>query len=100
MKCWGSNRNGVLGIENNISKGSNVSDMGEALAPVIFGSNRVSIFSPGYRDSCILNTHNEVKCWGYWMALGSESPKSIGGASGEMGDALVTVNLGELPFRD
>ena len=93
VKCWGQNEYGQLGIGNKDPKGTDPSEMGDALAVVNLGASAIEL-SAGYRHSCALLVNGKVKCWGLnqFGQLGLGDTDTRGDASGDM-DNLPYVNL-------
>ncbi len=97
VKCWGRNSSGQLGIGSKTTIGDNPGEMGDALQTVNLGTGKTAkkIKSGGDHVCAILND-DSVKCWGYNASgqLGVGHKNDIGDQAGEMGDALVAVDLG------
>ncbi|MDC0672384.1 hypothetical protein [Nannocystis radixulma] len=96
LKCWGWNGNGALGLGNTNHRGDNPNEMGNALPFVDLGAGAtVSALGVGDMHSCSVLTGGAVKCWGAGGngVLGIVDPGHIGNEPGEMGNALVTVEL-------
>ena len=94
----GSNSQGSIGTGVKISYGDDPSEVGAGLLNVDVGTNStvkaIQMTGPG---SCAILSTYELKCWGYgyYAQLGTGSEKiTIGDNPGEMGDALVPVDLG------
>ena len=97
VKCWGFNNVGQLGIGNTTAMGDNEDEMGLNLPFVAIGANRTATdIAVGYQHACVILDNGAVKCWGgnSYGQLGLESTTNIGDGSGEMGDNLVSVDLG------
>jgi len=97
VKCWGRNDFGALGLEDQDYRGDNLNEMGRNLPSVNLGSNRTARQLSAYGfHTCALLDNGQVKCWGFngRLQLGFEGSRQWGGAIGEMGDNLPTVNLG------
>lgn len=97
VKCWGDNANGQLGLGDMTSRGGAPGEMGDALPAVDLGTGRAAIqMAAGAYHTCALLDDGNVKCWGLnangQLGLGDMTPR--GGAPGEMGDALPTIDLG------
>jgi alpha-tubulin suppressor-like RCC1 family protein len=97
VKCWGRNNYGQLGYGSTTSLGDDLLEMGDNLGYVDLGTSKTAldIELQGY-SSCALLNDNTVKCWGYngYGNLGIGSNANTGDASSEMGDVLITVDLG------
>ena len=95
IKCWGS---GLLtGLSDPLNRGDVQASMGDDLPYVDLGTGRTALSIVHARAvSCALLDDGSVKCWGGggFGLLGSGSSTSIGGAPGEMGDALRAVDVG------
>lgn len=99
IKCWGRNVVGELGLgdQSNPFIGDDLSEMGDNLQPVQLGTGRTASTIAGrYHHYCALLTDGDVKCWGHntYGQLGVGDVENRGDGPGEMGDALVPVNLG------
>jgi alpha-tubulin suppressor-like RCC1 family protein len=97
VKCWGRNNDGSLGLGNTTSLGTKVGHMGDNLQPVDLGKGfSVHAISVGSIHACALSENGDVKCWGSNMdgRLGQGDGFSHGSGPGEMGDALLPVDLG------
>ena len=98
-KCWGLNDSGQLGQGNTGTMfyiGVNPTDM-ETLNPIDFGSDRMPVaMAAGDRFSCALLDNGTVKCWGYnaYGQLGQDSNSNIGDLPNEMGNNLLSMELG------
>lgn len=85
LKCWGSNVNGLLGVEDTEDRGDDPREMGDRLPVVKLGSGRVP---ESVTSSCAVLDDASLKCWhGY--------PSEAGKTPGAMGDALPAVDLGD-----
>jgi alpha-tubulin suppressor-like RCC1 family protein len=97
VKCWGANSSGQLGQGDTTTRG--LGAMGDALPAVSLGAGRtVTSISAGMSHNCAILDGGDVKCWGQGLRgqLGFVGATSvIGDESGEMGDALPEVDLGE-----
>ncbi len=98
VKCWGYNFYGQLGLGDTDARGGTLAQMGDNLPFVDLGTGRtaLAIDARGTHTCALLDTH-QIKCWGsnFNGALGlGDTSFSRGGAPGEMGDNLPTVNLG------
>ena len=99
IKCWGSNAFGQLGRgDSSIFIGKIPGDMGESLPFVDLGNNiNATQITTGGFHTCALLSNQEIKCWGSNNngQLGrGDSFSPIGQNSGEMGENLPFVNLG------
>ncbi|MCX6014461.1 MAG: hypothetical protein NT020_02530 [Chloroflexales bacterium] len=99
-KCWGDNASGKLGLGNNVNRGDDTGEMGANLPVVDLGtgaSDYAVTISAGNSHTCALLDNATVKCWGYGGSgqLGQGDTTSIGDATGEMGNDLLAVNVGD-----
>jgi len=99
VKCWGYGQLGQLGNGDTQTRGDGHGLIGDALAAVDLGTGRYATsLSAGNWHTCALLDNGQVKCWGHieYGALGIDfsGNNNIGNSPGEMGDALVAVNLG------
>ncbi len=97
LKCWGGNSGGVLGLGDEMYRGAQPGQMGDALPRVDLGSGRSArLVAVGIRWVCAILDDASVKCWGNntlgYLGLGDTAHR--GDAPGEMGDALPPVRLG------
>lgn len=78
VKCWGGNEHGALGLGDNVNRGRNPNDMGDAL-PILAGLKNITSISSGYNHSCALSAEG-ARCWGEGKTgkLGLESAESRG----------------------
>jgi alpha-tubulin suppressor-like RCC1 family protein len=95
--CWGANADGQLGAGDTVVRGDNAGEMANALVRVNLGTDRrARAVSAGADHTCALRDDDSIVCWGVGDngRLGTNSNSSIGDFDGEMGDALVAVDLG------
>ncbi len=94
-KCWGSNGQGELGLEDTKSHGSAPGTMGDALPAIDFGvGRRAAQMAPSSYSSCARLDDGSVRCWGNGADLGLGGTKNHGDKPGTMGDDLPAVELG------
>jgi cysteine-rich repeat protein len=98
VKCWGHNNEGQLGLGNNMNRGDNPGEMGDALPAVdlgILGGPTVEI-ALGREHTCARRKAGQVKCWGKndTGQLGQGDTADRGDGPLEMGVALFAVDLG------
>ena len=97
IKCWGLGSSGQLGYGATATLGDGAGEMGDALATIDLGTGRTAKqIATGAAHSCAVLDNNTVKCWGLGTdgRLGYGTTTSLGRASGQMGDALATIDLG------
>ena len=101
VKCWGVNDAGQLGQGDTTLRGDSSASMGVNLPAVDLGLGQTAVaVSAGDSHVCVLlsapNNLYPVKCWGANAngQLGQESIENLGDGPGEMGDALLPVDLG------
>ena len=99
VRCWGDNSRGQLGLGMSVNhRGDASNEMGDALAEIDLGSAVwATQVTSGADHTCALLNTGAVKCWGsnYFGQLGGDVERNPGDEPGEMGDALVNVNLGK-----
>lgn len=97
VKCWGRNSEGQLGLGDDLARGDQPGEMGDALGTVDLGVGRTvrSISAGGFHTCAVLDT-NQVTCWGMgtFGQLGLGDSNDRGDAPGEMGAFLPTIDLG------
>ena len=99
VKCWGDNSKGELGLGDTNDRGDAPDEMADALPTVDLGTGRTAkALSLGHRHTCALLDNDTIKCWGWnlYGQLGIAIGPDRGGNPGEMGDALPSVQLGDL----
>jgi len=97
VKCWGNNDSAQLGLGDVAYRGDEAGEMGDALPPVALGTARtVHALAAGSGFNCALLDDDSLKCWGNNSGgeLGQGDTESRGDQPGEMGDALLAVDLG------
>ncbi len=97
VKCWGRNNDGELGQ-------GNTTDLGDGGTPSIAAAPAVNLgtgktaksIAAGDEYFCAVLNDNTLKCWGNNSngQLGLGDTNDRGDGAGEMGDALLSVNLG------
>src|SRR4051794_5733255 len=64
VKCWGSNSNGELGLEDRMNRGDKPNQMGTSLPYVNLGKGvRAKQVSTYGGVSCAVTEDGKVKCW-------------------------------------
>lgn len=97
VKCWGLNSRGQLGYGNTTALGSSAAHMGDNLPYLDLGTNRYALqLSAGFEHVCALLDDGSVKCWGGNGngQLGRGNTTRYGDGANEMGNNLLTANLG------
>jgi len=97
LKCWGSNEYGQLGLGDTNDRGDGAGEMGDNLPSVDLSPGRsAKALALGGRHTCAILDDDSVKCWGdnSWGQLGLGNTAHRGDGSDEMGDFLLTVELG------
>jgi len=97
VKCFGENANGQLGYGDNIPRGNLANEMGDYLPYVNLGTGLTALsLHLGKEYTCIVASNNDLKCFGFNMGgeLGVGHTTTIGSGSSDMGDYLVSTNLG------
>lgn len=97
LKCWGRNSSGQLGLGDVEDRGDAPDEMGDDLPYVDLGTGRTATaIYLGLSNTCARLDNAVLRCWGLnssgQLLLGST--EDIGDEPGEMGDALVSPNLG------
>ena len=97
VRCWGDNANGRSGLGDTDDRGDGAGEMGDALPAVSLGTTRTATaVTLGTDHTCARLSDATVKCWGA-NASGQDGYGDIsdrGDGPGEMGDALLPVDLG------
>lgn len=104
VKCWGAGDRGQLGQDDKASRGSQPSDMGDALPPINLGAGIKAIrISAGGAHTCAVLEDHSVKCWGSnsdgQLGLGLPAGEDQGDEPDEMAN-LPTVDLGLGPDKE
>ena len=97
LKCWGGGSFGKTGQGNTENLGNGPNELGDNLEAVQLGTGKTALaVTAGGHFTCVLLNDGSVKCFGrnHNGQLGIGHQNDIGDSSGEMGDSLVSVNLG------
>jgi alpha-tubulin suppressor-like RCC1 family protein len=98
IKCWGTNVFGQIGIGNNSGNLNDVGDDAGEIAVLAFAAMKQTPveLSGGGSYECVSNADATVQCWGRNASgqLGRDDTNDIGDGPGEMGSALVSLDLG------
>ena len=97
VKCWGDNSYGQLGQGDQVDRGDDPGELGDALPPIALGTGRTAIaIGVAETRACALLDDGSVKCWGDngLGVLGIGDTFDRGRIPGQMGDALPAVALG------
>jgi alpha-tubulin suppressor-like RCC1 family protein len=99
VRCWGMNQYGQLGVGDTDVRGDEPGEMGDALPVVDVGTGRTATaLTAGYDHTCALLDDGSVRCWGSngsgQLGLDEGLTDPVGDEGGEVGDALVDVDLG------
>ncbi len=97
MKCWGANNSGQLGQGDEVSRGDNPGELGDAMPPINLGTGRtVTQIAVGSHHACALLDNQTMKCWGSSQVgqVGQGDTGKHGNKPNQMGDALPAVDLG------
>jgi len=94
--CFGRNEHGQLGVGHTNSIGDGNNEMGNSLDEIDFGTFEPRVVAVGAGHGCAIDDVHTVKCWGdnTYGQLGYEDTNNRGDESDEMGDNLITVDLG------
>jgi len=98
VKCWGANESGQLGQGDREDLGDDLEELGANLNPVQLGPGRTAIsVTAGLTHTCASLDGGLLKCWGAsdQGQLGQGDVETRGDEPGEMGDALLAIDLGE-----
>jgi len=100
VRCWGLNAMGLLGTGDTANRGDDAGEVA-ALTAIDLGSGHSAkhIFGSNGMNFCALLDDDSLKCWGnnadanLGIGMGA-TDTDWGNATGEMGDHLPTVDLG------
>lgn len=92
IKCWGLGMTGQLGLEDMLSRGDDVNEMGDLL-PALDFPGRVTTVVAGSFHGCVLLVDGTLRCWGdnanAQLGLGDILPR--GDDANEMGANMPQV---------
>jgi alpha-tubulin suppressor-like RCC1 family protein len=99
VKCWGWNFDGQLGLGtgDTTDRGDAPNEMANNLLAINLGAGLAALdVAAAGSHSCALLGNNLVKCWGNnaYGQLGQGDMVNRGVALNDMGDALLTIDLG------
>eukprot|EP00752_Nemacystus_decipiens_P009426 g8429.t1 len=100
VKCFGYNKNGELGLGDNVNRGDDSGGMGDLLGDVDLGTEAAATaVSAGWTHTCALLEGGSVKCWGRnnWGQLGQGDYVDRGDDPLTMGNNLTAIDLGSAP---
>jgi E3 ubiquitin-protein ligase HERC3 len=98
VKCWGANAYGQLGLEDEMTRlAPAATDIDLGLNPTTNQKATVKAIASGRIHNCAILDDGRVKCWGSngGGQLGLGHTMDWGGSAGQMGDALLRVDLGD-----
>lgn len=98
VKCWGYGADGKLGYGDTSDRGDAAGELGDSLPAVDFGVGQVvTKLTSGWNHNCVVlaGGGGSVRCWGNGDqgGLGLQDNVTRGDDAGEMGSALMSVNL-------
>lgn len=96
VRCWGQNDAGQLGLEDTSYRGDDPGEMDAFLPATKIGSGRTAVaIVLGAASTCVLRDDRRVVCWGDnsrgQLGIGDSDARGV--KPGQMGDALVPVDL-------
>lgn len=97
VKCWGANSQGELGYGDTADRGKFSGSMGDDLPVVDLGTGRTAVqLAANQFHTCAILDNGALKCWGLNSKgqLGYGDTEERGDGAGEMGDALLPIDLG------
>jgi alpha-tubulin suppressor-like RCC1 family protein len=103
VNCWGSNEQAQLGIEQASTLGSTTAILGDEAgemppaAATLTKTSAIEELSAGGFQTCTVSTTLQINCWGdntHGQLGRGDLVTPIGDSAGEMGSALIDINLG------
>ena len=105
VKCWGDNQQGQLGYGDNLGRGGlstvRVADLEAVDLGTVDGTSNgtpltVKAIDAGSKHTCAILSNNATKCWGgnSYGQLGQGHTNNLGDEANEMGNALLSIDLG------
>ncbi len=97
VKCWGDNSAGQLGQGDTATRGDGAAEMGDNLLAIDLGGVHTAVaIAAGNLHACAVLDDATVKCWGDNSAgqLGQGDTAARGDGAAEMGNNLLTIDLG------
>jgi len=97
LKCWGKNSFGELGLGDTTNRGNYGGQMGNSLPVVQLGSDfSLKLVAAASYHTMVLSTNGDMKAFGRndWAQLGYGDTTDRGDLSGQMGDSLPLIELG------
>ena len=92
IKCWGNNDSGRLGLGDDVPRGDEPGEMGEALPFVDFGPGAAVGLATGFETTLAVLSDGTARWWGGVNdRVGIEA---VGDGPGEMGDRLRALRFG------
>jgi len=95
VKCWGLG-SPYNGLGDTVTRGTSLTQMGDALPFVSYGTSRTPVsFTGGWNTVCLVFSNDTTKCWGAnnYGQLGLGDFNARGDNAGEMGDLLPAIVL-------
>jgi alpha-tubulin suppressor-like RCC1 family protein len=97
VACWGNGAYGALGNESIDDIGDGINEMSLNLGTVNLGTGKTATqIAAGFDSTCALLNDGSVKCWGKNSdgELGQGNTTNLGDSTGDMGDTLIPIALG------
>jgi alpha-tubulin suppressor-like RCC1 family protein len=95
VRCWGNGNDGRLGYGSTTSVGSSSSNTVAAAGTVNMGGKTAKAISVGKLHTCVIDSADAVRCWGYGAhgQLGYGNTNGVGDGIGATVAAAGTVSL-------